>query len=88
MERFKTRFGWRCILSPEEVEYSEGELVLREYLRDWKLKPDRSAELIVFPWTPLRRETMEVFIEGLGQGFSETVNVYQSGGVEIVEREF
>jgi hypothetical protein len=93
MERYKEHIGWKCVLSPEEVEHSNKDFILKDNLKNWQTQSDGSAVLRVFPWTPKRYITMELFIEGLGEyGFS-TVNIHKVKGirvkgVEIVEKEW
>lgn len=88
MERHKERFGWKCVLSPAEVEHSGYPNLLSEYFKDWRVQPDGSAVLRVYPWTPGRFRTMELFIEALGESGFTTTNIYKVGGMEVVEREW
>ncbi|GEM_PF-7046723 len=72
-------------MSPEEVEYAQGDIVLRQYLDEWKMQPDGTATLRAL--TPFNQAwlVMELFIEGLEEGMFLTYNVSRAGVVEIIE---
>jgi hypothetical protein len=88
MERQKAFLGWKCTLLPEEVEYAEQDLVLGSHLERWRSQPNGTATLRIAPWNSGSRFIMEMFIEGLGEGMFETINVEPVGKIEIVEREY
>lgn len=88
MEREKTFLGWKCKLSPEELEAVKTEFLLKDYLKEWKVQPDGTATLRVAPWKPNSWIIMEMFMEGLREYEFQTMNVEKVGSVEIVEREY